>query len=177
MGKVRKSRISAARREELMRIVDTWKAHGGHWPAPVAEITDFAIRKGLYNVTKRLRQLCQRDIAEAMRAQYITDDKGRPVKKLHTATFRKKDEDGKVKQQTLWDDIDTATKDFMEVAFQQCREQIVGDVRSLVYAVDYFNARHPKEQIRQPCLDFTDDMEESEMPDEYRPRPSEEEED
>ncbi len=109
-----------------------------------------------------------------MRESYLTDDNGRPVRKLHAARFHQKDKEGKETQMTLWADIDTADKAFMEVAFQQRREQIVGDCRQLKTDVDYYNTRRPKDQVRQPCFDFTDDMEESEMPDEYRPQSQEE---
>src|SRR5438552_597138 len=106
----------------MMHIVDAWKAKGGSWPAPVAEIVDFAFRNRLYNVQARLKKLCARDLAKAMREEYVRDSLGRPVRRLHAARFSEPDESGK-KQLTLWADIDTADRDFMEVAFQQRREQ------------------------------------------------------
>ena len=160
-------RISATLKDEMMQIVDAWKARGGKWPAPVADIVDFAIRNRLYNVPARVRQMCARDLTEAMREVYFPDSRGRPVRKLHAARIADVDEDGHKTQRTFWDDIETASRDFMEVAFQQRREQIVGDCRQLNNDVEYYNSKHPGERSVQLYFDFRDDVAEGDQPGEY----------
>jgi hypothetical protein len=121
----------------------------------------------LYNAPARLRQMCARDLTDAMREEYITDGQGRPVRKLHAARMPDVDDEGRETQRTLWADIDTAPKEFMEVAFQQRREQIVGDCRQLNNDVEYYNDKRPTEKPIRMLWDFTDDVEEGNMPDEY----------
>src|SRR6266542_2478512 len=67
---------------------------GGEWPASTAEIAEFAINKGLFNAPRRFRQFCARELAKAMREEYITDSQGRPVRKLHAARFSDQTEAG-----------------------------------------------------------------------------------
>lgn len=165
-----RNKVRSTVRDEMMQIVDAWKAGGGAWPASTAEIAEFAVRKKLYNVPARIRMMCAKDLAKAMREDYITDSDGRPVRRLHAARFVEEDGEGKPKQRTLWDDIDTADSSFMEVAFQQRRQQIVGDCRQLNNDVNYFNSKHPAApRPIQLCFDFTDDVAEADMPDEYQP--------
>jgi hypothetical protein len=164
-------RMTATLKAEMMQIVDAWKAAGGVWPAPVSAIVDFALKRQLYNVPARVRRMCANDLAEAMREEYITDSRGRPVRKLHAARFPGADEDGKKTQQTLWADIDTAPREFMEVAFQQRREQIVGDCKQLSNDVEYFNSKRPSEAPIQMWFDFRDDVNEGNQPEEYRDSP------
>jgi hypothetical protein len=71
------------------------------------------------------------------------------------------------KQQTLWDDIDKAPRDFMRRAFTQRREQVVGDLVQLTFDCEHFNRTHPREEPIVIPLDFTDDVEErNQVPDE-----------
>jgi hypothetical protein len=160
-------RITRTLKEEMMQIVEAWKSSGGRWPAPVGEIVDFAIRNRLYNTPTRLRQLCARDLTEAMREEYVTDSQNRPVRKLHAARITDTDEDGGTIQRTLWADIDTAPRKFMELAFRQRRGQIVGDCRQLSNDVRYYNSKHPDEKPIQMCFDFRDDVAEADQPSEY----------
>lgn len=51
----------------------------------------------------------------------------------------------------------------MEIAFQQRRQQIVGDCRQLKRDVDYFNEAHPIEPPIQMMFDFTEDVDEGEF--------------
>lgn len=66
-----------------------------------------------------------------MREEYITDRRGRRVRAKHPVRTRRGGE-----QITLWDDIRTAARPHMEMAFQQRRNQIVGECRQLKTDVD-----------------------------------------
>ncbi len=162
-------RRSSVRQEEMRRIIEAWKAQGGRWPATSAEIARFAIHNHLYTA-QSLALLCGRELARAMREEYIKDDLGRPVRKLHAAKVSERDEDGSRTQRTLWGDIETADRIFMEASFQQRRTQIVGDCYQLNNDMDYYNGRHPAEPPIMLPFDFTDDVAERNLPTEYAPR-------
>jgi hypothetical protein len=105
---------------------------------------------------------CQEDFSRALREQYITNSQGRPVRAKHVARITKGEE-----QLHLWADIRRAPRVHMEMAFQQRREQIVGDCRQLKRDVDYYNAAHPRNAPIQLIFDFRDDLEEGDFPGEY----------
>jgi len=65
-------------------------------------------------------------------------------------------------QMPLWADIRSASREHMQVAFQQRRQQIVGDCRQLKADVDSHNENHNSGQAIQMVLDFTEDIEELE---------------
>jgi hypothetical protein len=113
--------------------------------------------------------VCASELSKAMREDYIVDEFGKPVRRLHSARIGERGADGEFIQQNLWGDIRTADRDFMEVSFQQRRNQIVGECRQLQNAIDYFNRKHPEDEPIQFIFDFTDDVIEGNMPVEYRP--------
>lgn len=152
------------------RIVKAWEAAGNKWPAPSKAIAEFAIANNLWATHRgQLVKVCARELARAMREDYIVDELGRPVRRLHAARMGERDENGEWVQQTLWGDIRQMDRDFMEVSFQSRRGQIVGDCRQLQNDIDFFNRRHPENEPIQFVLDFTDDVTEAGMPASYRP--------
>jgi hypothetical protein len=91
-----------------------------------------------------------------MREEYYTDPQGRTVRTKHAARLSV---DGE--QTTLWDDIRTADAAFMEMAFAQRRQQILGDCRQLKADVDSFNDNNTSGVTVQMIFDFTLDLEEA----------------
>ncbi len=92
-----------------------------------------------------------------MREEYIVDPQGRTVRAKHAAKVKVNGE-----QMTLWDDIRTADRDFMVIAFQQRRQQVVGDCHQLKVDVGSYNQnKNPGEAI-QIIFDFTLDVLEAE---------------
>ena len=77
----------------------------------------------------------------------------------HAARFPR-GEDG---SETLWGDIETAPPLFMEMAFKQRRQQIVGDCWQLKSDVDSYNDNATPTPRVELLFDFTDDMEEMEI--------------
>jgi hypothetical protein len=63
-------------------------------------------------------------MSRAMREEYIIDAQGRSVRAKHAARIKRDNE-----QLTLWADIRSAEPKHMQIAFQQRRQQIVGDCR------------------------------------------------
>ncbi len=69
---------------------------------------------------------------------------------------------GNKRQSTLLGDIRSAPRQHMRVAFQQRRQQVVGDCRQLKADVDSFNENRSADAPIQMIFDFTLDLEELE---------------
>ena len=144
--------------EQLQRIVTRYREDGQPWPATSRALAAWAISNGLWQPQRAaLLSQCADQISRALREEYITDPQGRRVRTKHPARVER---DGK--QLVLWDDIRTASRSHMRVAFQSRRQQIVGDCHQLKIDVDSFNDnRSPLEPI-QMNFNFTRDLEELE---------------
>ena len=66
------------------------------------------------------------------------------------------------KQSAFWADMRKAPREHMEIAFQQRRQQIVGDCRQLKWDTDSYNQNHNTGTPIQMVFDFTLDLEEIE---------------
>lgn len=95
-----------------------------------------------------------------MREEYITDPQGRKVRTMHVARELRNGE-----LVGLWDDIRTAPRPHMAIAFQQRRTQIVGDCRQLKTDVDSYSENGNDGKPIPLVLDFTWDVEELEAVD------------
>ena len=143
---------------QLQRIVTQYRDEGHPWPATSRAIAAWAISNGLWHPQRTaLLSQCADQISRALREEYITDPQGRRVRTKHPA---KTEGDGT--QLILWDDIRTASRTHMRVAFQNRRRQIVGDCHQLKQDADSFNEnRSPLDPI-QMNFNFTRDLEELE---------------
>ena len=140
----------------MLAIVSEYRLAGGPWPASSQEMADWALRTGRWQLPpSAASKVCAEDLSRAMREEYMTDAKGRRVRVKHPATLRRSGE-----QTTLWDDIRTASRAHMEVAFAQRRNAIVGDCKQLKADVDCYNDRNPASPPIQLVLDFTRDVQE-----------------
>jgi len=93
------------------------------------------------------------ELSRAMREEYIMDPQGRSVRAKHAARMAR---DGQ--QMTLWGDIRNAGREFMEVALQQRRRQIVGDCRQLKLDADSYNENKNPGPPIQLIFDFRADL-------------------
>jgi len=138
--------------EQLQALVSAYIKSGQQWPASAREIAGWAVRERRWTPQPAaLITQCADQLSRAMREEYITDPQGRVVRAKHAA---------RAEQTVIWDDIRTASKEHMEIAFQQRRQQIVGDCRQLRTDVDSFNQNRAPEQPIQMVFDFTRDLEE-----------------
>jgi hypothetical protein len=152
------------------QIIKAWEAAGNVWPAPSDVIAEFAIANDLWATHKAaLIKVCARELAKAMAQDYLNDEFGRPVRRLHCARIGERGADGEWVQKSLWGDIRTMDHEFMTTSFQQRRCQIVGECRQLQNDIDYYNRNRPDRDAIQFVFDFTDDVIEGNMPTEYRP--------
>ena len=140
------------------RTVRAYRASGQHWPATAKEIADWAILNGRWEIPpSAIHKKCAAEMAEAMREEYFTDEKGRRVRLLHPAKIRRQGE-----LFTEWDDIRTAPRTHMQLSFQQHRRKIVGECRQLKTDLDSFNDAHSDEEPLQVSFDFNMDLAELE---------------
>ena len=157
--------ISTSYVEQLQKLADLYFAETGQETATAKEIAQWALIAGHWSPPPDLvLRKCREDFANAMREQYVKNDDGKPVRAKHVARYSKGDV-----QQHFWADIHTAPRSFMERAFNQRREQIVGDCRQLDRDVEYYNGKHPTELPIQQEFDFRDDVEEGKFSGDYRP--------
>jgi len=103
---------------------------------------------------------CADQLARAMREEHIIDPQGRTVRAKHVARIEKNG-----KQLRLWDDIRRADRQHMEIAFQQRRQQVVGDCKQLKTDIDSYNENRSPAKPIQMIFDFTLDLKEAEVED------------
>jgi hypothetical protein len=145
--------------EQMQRIANEYLAAGHSIAATTHEMAIWAIESKRWEPQRSaLINQCADELSRAMREEYFTDAQGRRVRAKHVA---RRDRDGK--QLALWADMRNASRDHMETAFQQRRQQVVGDCHQLKVDVDSYNQNlNPSEPI-QMIFDFTDDLAEIEI--------------
>jgi len=142
--------------EMLQHYADEYFEETGKEEATSMELAVWAVKTFRWEPPSDLvLRKCREDFSRAMREQHIKDDQGQPVRAKHAAR-RIVDQ----KQRTFWADIRRAPRAHMLTAFQQRREQIVGDCRQLDRDAAYYNKLHPENEPIQLVFDFTEDVEE-----------------
>ncbi|MCK4340251.1 MAG: hypothetical protein KAY37_00830 [Phycisphaerae bacterium] len=151
--------MSRSYAEQMQEIANKYMDSGQSWPATAREIAAWAIRERLWEPSgSALIDQCADQLARAMREEYITDPRGRAVRVKHAARLARQG-----RQLSLWADIRSASREHMEIAFQQQRQQIVGDCRQLKIDVDSYNENNNDGAPIQMVFDFTLDLEELEV--------------
>lgn len=140
--------------EQLQDIVAAYIKAGQPWPAPARTVAGWAIHNELWSPqpTSLIAQ-CADLLARAMRDEYITDPQGRRVRAKHAARLGKEPE-----QMPLWADIRSASREHMQIAFQQRRQQIVGDCHQLKVDADSYNENANPGKPIQLSFNFTNDL-------------------
>jgi hypothetical protein len=145
--------------EQMQTIVTMYIESGEPWPASTHEIAGWAIRTKMWQPPhSSMMDLCADQLARTLREEYITDPQGRRVRSKHAARVTRYGQ-----QITLWADIRNADRRHMEVAFQQRRQQIVGDCAQLKRDVDSYNDNRSMSHPIQMVFDFTQDLAEIEV--------------
>jgi len=97
-------------------------------------------------------------MARALRTEYKTDEQGRRYRVNHAVRVTRLGV-----QTTFWAIMGFAPREYMEKAFVQRREQIVGDCLQLKTDVDVYNDLNQDVEPIQMILDFTDDVAERQI--------------
>lgn len=147
--------------KQMQKIVAEYRGAKEPWPATAKAIADWAISTKRWELpAAAIRRRCADDIAAAMREEYLTDKKGRRVRRLHPAPLLTAGT-----KEMLWDDIRTAPRNHMQMSFQHRRHGIVGDCRQMKLDLDSYNDAHLDEEPIQMIFDFTMDLAELEAAD------------
>ena len=141
--------------DQLRAIANEYMTSGQAWPATVRQIAAWAIEKGLWQpqLSDPVGQ-CADLLAKAMCGDCITDPQGRTLRAKHAARFEQQG-----KRISLWADIRTASRQHLEAALRQRRQQIVSDCQQLKADVDSFNETRSAENPIEMDFDFTHDLE------------------
>jgi hypothetical protein len=126
------------------------------------EVAEWAYKNGLHKPSLRtVIDAIATDIAQVFREEYRTDAQGQRYRAMHAVRSKKGD-----KSMSLWADMDDdrAPRDHFVKSFAQRRQQIVGDCFQLKTDVDVYNAKAPEQSPIQIVLDFTNDVEELQLP-------------
>jgi hypothetical protein len=146
--------MASHKTRQLQQIFRDYEKAGFPLPAATKDVADWAIRTGRWRAPASIEvSVCAREIARAIREDYITDDQGKRVRVKHSVMTRRGEE-----SLHLWHDMRRAERGHMELAFAQRRAQIIGDCHQLHTDVGWYNGQHPNTPEIQLVLDFTDDV-------------------
>ena len=111
--------------------------------------------------------ILSRDVADAMRSQFVTLPDGRKARRKHAVRYKETKADGTKIQMVLWHDIELAPPTFMLESFQQRRLGLANGCWQLKQDVDYYNQSYNKAAQIQLILDFTEDIADREASGDY----------
>jgi hypothetical protein len=141
--------------EQLLRIVEDYRAAGEPWPATKQQIAEWAVAHDKYEVARGVAvSQCAEKIGRAMGLEHVRDRKGRSIRKYYAAAIR---ENGQLVMK--WDDYN-AERPFMEVAAANRRNQVLGQCWQLKNDIDSYNERRCPDQPIQMDFNFNVDLEE-----------------
>ncbi|MCL4242066.1 MAG: hypothetical protein KJ048_12005 [Dehalococcoidia bacterium] len=168
----------ATQAERIQAVVEAYRKAGEPWPASTVQMATWALNKGLWKpyVDSVIRVVAE-EFSRALREEYAVDPQGRTIRSKHVARVKQRDGE----KLYLWDDMRTAPRDFMNMAFKDRRRAIVGDCRQLNTDVTSYNDNWNHGEPIQLSLNFTDDVAEldaaagivTRMPSTGQQRPSE----
>jgi len=137
--------------QQLQAIVKRYGEEVRSDPVSMKEVAAWAIQQRLWQpYPADFVSQCADELSRALREEYRIDKNGNKYRAKHAVRISSGGA-----QLTLWADIDTAPRSYLEKAFGQRRQQIVGDCYQLKMDVDYYNDSYAKEKPIQLVLDFT----------------------
>ena len=145
--------------ERLQAVWHRFEGDHGHLATGTREATEWALKQGLLEIPEiDPVDYLAGQMANALRAEYRVDDKGRRYRVNHAVRITKRGV-----QYTFWGVLEFADHNHMERAFAQRRDQVIGDCCQLKTDVDVYNdMNRGKRPAIQLVLDFTDDVAERE---------------
>ena len=144
--------------EQMQRIWRLYEEAGMPTPASKYDVAAWAIKSGLWEPqpTTVISQ-CADDLAKALQAEYLVDEKGRKYRTKHAVRV----DSGGV-QMTLWADIEKAPISHMVKSLSQRRRKLVGMAFQLKTDADVTSEKHPEHPPIRPPMNFTNDVSELE---------------
>jgi hypothetical protein len=140
-----------------------------HRPTSARQAVEWAVSEGLLELPRiDPYDVLAGEMAQALRAEIQTDERGRRYRVNHAVRVTKSGV-----QHTFWGMLGFAPHSHMERAFFQRREQVVGDLVQLKTDIDVYNdlsqGNNPRIQL---VLDFTDDVAERQQLEDSRKKTS-----
>lgn len=162
-------KLRKTKNEFLQDIINDYQKATKAIKINMREVAAWAVREGKWQASHRdaVKQ-CAHELARAAQHETYTDPQGRTVRKKH-AVRQTIDIEGEPKQLVLWADIETAPPDHMKLSLQQRRGYISGDCKQLKTDLDSYNQNNHHGVQLMISFDFTEDLEELDMPIEYNP--------
>ncbi|MBI5282320.1 MAG: hypothetical protein HY858_11610 [Candidatus Solibacter usitatus] len=147
------------KQERLQRVWHHYDGGRDHLPSSAREACEWAVSEGLLELPSvDPYDVLAGEMAQALRSEYGTDEKGRRYRENHAVRVTKAGV-----QYTFWAAMRFAPHEHMERAFAQRRDAIVGDCSQLKTDVDAYNSMvSGKRPSIQLILDFTEDIAERE---------------
>lgn len=146
----------AKKSQEMQSIIKRFKEETGKSSVDMHEIAKYAVKLGWplpkpKTALERLAEQFSSAAREETRRDPVT---GKPYRaNLAVTTYQGS------QQTTLWHDIDEAPRPIAHRAFQQRREQMVGDAVQLTFDVMHWNRINKSDEPIEMEMDFTDDVE------------------
>ncbi len=164
----------ATKHEKLQQAWHRYDGNQEHQPTSARQAVEWAVAECLLELPEiDPYDVLAGDMADALRAEIHTDEKGRRYRVNQGVRVTK----GGV-QYTFWGALGYAPHSHMEKAFAQRRDQIVGDCLQLKTDVDVYNdMNRGKQPDIQLVLDFADDVAERQQLEDLRKRKRREQED
>lgn len=79
----------AAFNDQLLKIVEDYRAAGEPWPATREQLAEWAVAHERYQLTRGMAvSQCAQKISRAMGLEHVRDKKGRSVRKFYSARIR-----------------------------------------------------------------------------------------
>src|SRR5262249_53725686 len=126
--------LMATLTQQLLRIIEDYRAAGEPWPATREQMAEWAVANDRYQLTRGMAvSQCAEKISRAMSLDHVKDKKGRSVRKYYAARIR---ENGQLVMK--WDDLN-AERPFMEIAAANRRNQVLGQCWQLKNDIDSYN--------------------------------------
>lgn len=140
--------------EQMQRIFNRYRSEVYDAPTTLNDVYAWAVKNNLWEYSEESkRKQFKEEMAQALREEYRTDNTGRRYRAKHAVRYMFKGQ-----QQSFWGDIDKDPRDYMEIAFQQKRRRVAGELHQLKVDVDHYNEKHPDEPPIQLSLNFEDDV-------------------
>lgn len=143
-------RTQMTKRDQLLRIVEEYRAEHGRLPATAREMGDWAVDTGRYKLSPfAAERRCGEELSEVMGLDMMTAPSGRRVRTMHA---------WRDQQRTLWDHMTTITRENMSLSLAYRRNTVVGEVKQMKVDLDYFNDLHPDDPALQMSFNFENDL-------------------
>lgn len=140
---------------KLQQIIREYREAGQQWPPSTHDIARWAIEtKRWIPYPADIEAIAAKYFSAAMAEEYHRDPQGREVRTMHAV--RRRQENGQM--EFVWDDMRTADRAFLAVAFRLRRNQIAADCDRLSTDVASCNENRFADNPIQMSFDFNPDL-------------------